>query len=383
MRRIHLDLDDNLFPGSRASIYLNAASVALMPRPAEEAILAWQRDLARHGTLHFDEEAEKTVFDELRRLAARLLGAREDHVAVAPSATELLSSLAWAIMPAAGTNIVSTGGVFPTTVYPWARVARHTGAELRLVSGEGGIVRQDDLIAALDEKTAVVCISHVEYGTGQLFDLNLLAEAAHANSALLIVDATQSAGAIPIDLAATGIDALVTSGYKWLCGPFGVALLALTPELCERLDPGVIGFRSHRDMWDLRADRLDLPSGARRFEASTLGYGCAIGLARSIEVLLEIGTEAILAHDLALADLLIEGLTQRGAEIVTPTAGGARTPIVSARFSGRDSKLLAMELKHRGVIVSPRGDLIRFSPHLYNRVDDIEQALEEMDRCAQ
>ena len=382
MRKLHLDLDEDLFPGSRASTYLNAASVALMPRPAEEAVIAWQRDLARHGTLHFDEEAEKTVFDELRRLAARLLGAQKDHVAIAPSATELLSSLAWAILPPAGTHIVSTAGVFPTTIYPWARVARHTGAELRLVSGEEGIVRHDDLLAAIDEKTAVVCVSHVEYGTGQLFDLNLLAEAAHAHNALLVVDATQSAGAIPIDLATTGIDALVTSGYKWLCGPFGVALLALTPDLCQRLDPGVIGFRSHRDMWDLRADRLDLASGARRFEASTLGYGCALGLARSIEVLLEIGIEAILAHDLALADLLIDGLEKRGAKIVTPTAGGARTPIVSARFSDRDSQLLATELKHRGVIISPRGDLIRFSPHLYNRVGDIERALEELDRCA-
>lgn len=377
-----LSLADNLFPGSRTCTYLNAASVALMPRPAEEAVLAWQRDLARSGTHHFDERAEKTVYDELRRLAARLLGAQPDHVAVAPSATELLSSLAWAIMPAAGTNIVSTEGAFPTTVYPWARVARYTGAELRLVGGEGGIVRPDDLAAALDEGTAVLCISHVEYGTGQLFDLGLLAQAAHANDALLIVDATQSAGAIPVDLATTGVDALVTSGYKWLCGPFGVALLALTPELCERLDPGVVGFRSHRDMWDLKADRLELPSGARRFEASTLAYGCAVGLARAIEVLLEIGPDAIHAHDLALADHLIEGLRRRGTEIVTPAEGGARTPIISARFSGRDPKSLAAQLEGKGVIVSPRGDLLRFSPHLYNRRSDIEHALEELARCA-
>ena len=377
-----LALDDGLFPNSSDITYLNAASVALMPRSAEEAVVEWQRDLARAGTLRFDEQAERTVFDELRGVAARLFGVEPGEVAVAPSATELLASVAWAVMPPGESNIVSTRGIFPTTIYPWARVARHTGAELRLVEGRNGIVRHEDLIANIDDLTAVVCVSHVEYGTGQLFDLAGLADAAHAANALLVVDASQSAGAIPIDMATTGIDALVTSGYKWLCGPFGVALLIMASPVCERLDPGVVGFRSHRDMWELEADRLVLPHGARRFEASTMSYGCAIGLARSIEILLDIGTEAILTHDLALADLLVDGLRGRGAEIVSPVQGGARTPIVSARIPGCDSHTLASRLQEREVVVSPRGDLIRFSPHVYNRCEDIERAFEEIDRCA-
>ena len=180
-----IGLDDDLFPGRSDSTYLNAASVALMPRVAEEVVVEWQRDLARAGTLHFDEEAERTAFDELRGVAARLFGAEPGQVAVAPSATELLASVAWAVMPPIGSNIVSTQGVFPTTIYPWARVARYTGAELRLVEGHcdiehgdvdhGGIVRHDELVNSIDDQTVVVCISHVEYGTGQLFDLARLA----------------------------------------------------------------------------------------------------------------------------------------------------------------------------------------------------------------
>jgi selenocysteine lyase/cysteine desulfurase len=368
----------NDFPAADKSTYLNTASVALMYRDAEKAINNWQKDLAEFGTINFNEKAEQEVFDDLHVVFARLVGAQPEDIAVASSATELLASLAWAIAPGRRSNIVSTDIVFPSTLYPWARVARYTNCEVRLLKGENGHADQEELIRLIDDDTAVVCISHVEYGSGQRYDLGRIVESAHTHNALLVVDATQSAGAIPINAPASKVDALVSGGYKWLCGPFGVAVMYLAPHLQMKLDPGLVGFRSHKDIWDLQADRLVYPDNASRFEFSTMAYGCAIGLTQSIRYLLRVGVENILAHNLKLADLLIQGLEEMKAEIISPGNDEERTSIVSARFPGRHSYEIAQGLGEAGIVVSQRRDFVRFSPHLYNGTDDISRALEKL-----
>lgn len=369
------------FPASRRGAYLNTASVALVYSGAQRALTDWQVDISEHGTAHFDEQAEASVFDGLHDAAARLLGARPGDIAVGSNATELLGSLAWAVAPGAGSNIVTSEAVFPSTVYPWARVARHTGAEVRYAAGRRGVDPDDAVIDRIDDRTAVVCVSHVEYGGGHTYDLARLTRAAHDHDALIVVDATQSAGALPIDVIGTGVDALVTAGYKWLCGPFGVAFLYLARHLQERLEPGVVGFRSHRDMWDLRADRIDYPASARRFEVSTMAYGCALGLTESLRYLLRLGVERIAAHNSRLAAALTAGLRERGAEIASADSVVPITSsIVAARFPGEQSPKLAARLNGSGVVVSPRGDWVRFSPHLYNGDEDIDRALSQVDR---
>ncbi len=371
----------NEFPASRKSTYLNAASVALMYRGAERAAVEWQEDVASNGTIYFDEAAEEAVFEDLHRVSARLFNARADDIAVASSATELLCSLAWAVAPGPETNMVSTDVEFPSAVYPWARVARKTGFEIRLARGTNGYVKLDDVRRLVDSRTAVVCLSHVEYASGQRFDLTDLAEVTHAHGALLVVDATQSAGAVPIDVTASGVDALVTAGYKWLCGPFGAAVMYLAPHLQGDLDPGLVGFRSHKDVWDLKPDRLELSETARRFEFSTMGYGLAVGLTRSIDYLLQVGVDRVFEHNLRLANRLIEGLRKRNGEVLSPENEKERSSIVSVRFPGKESSEIARNLNDARVMVSARGGAVRFSPHLYNTVDDIERALDELDRC--
>ncbi len=378
MKRI---VDPEDFPASRKSAYLNTASVTLMYRGAEAAAAKWMADLATDGTITFDEAAEESVFGGLHRATAQLLNAREEDIAVGSSATELMASLAWAVTPDRTSNIVSTGIAFPSTIYPWIRVARHTGAEVRFAEGQGEYVDPDEVIELIDNQTAVVCISQVEYSGGQQYDLTRLARRAHEHGALLVVDGAQSLGAIPTDVTASGVDALVASGYKWLCGPFGVAVMYIAPHWQGRLDPGVVGFRSHEDMWDLQATRLELPEAARRFEPSTMAYGCAIGLAESIKYLLRVGIARIRDHNLHLADILIDGLRERRADILGPRTDEERTSIVAARFPGCDPAEMAQRLNAARVVVSARQSTVRFSPHLYNEPSDIERALEEIDRA--
>jgi len=367
------------FPTAGDRTYLNTASITLMYAGAREAVVAWFDKTAASGTSDFDENAEEIVFEDLRGATARLFNAKPADIAVGSSATELLASLAWAIMPGAGENVVGMDAAFPSVVFPWARVARETNAEVRLARARDLLVDPESVVDLIDDNTSAVCISEVEYASGQRYDVKRFAEVAHEHGALLVVDATQSAGAVPIDVAQSGADAVVSAGYKWLCGPFGAAVMYLTPALHGRLEPGTVGFRSHKNMWDLRADRVELPRAARRFEPSTMAYGCAIGLAAAVEYLLSIGIERIADHNRRLVEMIIEGLGARGGEVVTPAPLEERASIVAGRFPGKTSDEVAAYLGAAGVIVSSRNGVVRWSPHLFNDEDDIGRMFEAID----
>jgi len=368
------------FPAKEKWCYLNAASAALTYSRTAERIIEWQKDLAENGTLNFDEKAEEDVFDGLRRAAAELFGAQPSDIAAGSSATELLSSLAWALLPPKGSVIIGTDAAHPSTVYPWQRVARHAQCEFRMARSNGrGYVDPEELSAMINERTSTVVVSHVEYRNGQTYDLKHLAGRAHHYGAHLVVDATQSAGQVPIDVKDTGVDAIVSSAYKWLCGPFGVAVMYLAPSFQSKLDPGLVGWRSHRNMWEFRADRLEYPDTARRFEASTMAYGCALGLAEAIQYLNRIGVGRILAHNRHLADLLSNALQGKGATVISPERERERSSILTVDFPGRDTEGIARQLNARSIVVSYRMGAIRISPHLYNDEGDIEEMIDAVN----
>tara|TARA_Y100000817_G_scaffold50427_1_gene36171 strand:+ start:138 stop:1277 length:1140 start_codon:yes stop_codon:yes gene_type:complete len=367
------------FPSAKNFVYLNAANVALMYSGAEKCIQDWFKDVALNGSNNFNEDAEQNVFEVLHLAAARLINTSSKNISAGSSATELLSSLAWAVSPTKDQNVVSTRIVFPSTVYPWQRVANSTGCEVRLANENNNFVNVDDIIDLIDQNTKVVCVSHVEFSNGQAFDLDLLSQAAHEHDALFVVDATQSAGVIPIDVKKTPIDVLVAGAYKWLCGPFGAAFMYITSELLDKLEPGLVGFRSHENMWDLNASRLEYSKDAKKFEFSTMAFGCAIGLARSIDYLNTIGVKNIFDYNMQLCDILIEGLQSRNAVINSPLDKKNGSSIITAYFDGVDTETIIKSLKAAQIFVSNRAGSIRFSPHLYNNDIDIETTLTELD----
>lgn len=363
------------FPLTEAWSYLNAANVALMPMVAAKAVTDWQTDVALNGSNNFNDQAEDTAFDGLRVQGARLFNCHRDDIAGGSSCTELLNSVAWAVMPQQHENVVSTDIVFPSTIYPFTRVSHHSGCEIRLAKGRNEYASFDEIVNNVDQDTAVICISHAEYTGGQLYDLGALAEVAHTHGALLIVDATQSAGAVPIDAPAIGADVVIAGSYKWLCGPFGAALMYLAPRLQNKLEPGFVGFRSHRDMWNLSPSRLEYPDTAKRFESSTLAFGSIKGLEKSIEYLVDIGIERIYEHNIALADRLIEGLAGLDIEVVSPMNLPERTSIVTCRLDGFDPLKIVQNLKARNIVAQKRQEFVRFSPHCYNNAADIDRAI--------
>ena len=323
------------FPSLDDICYMNTASIGLMSRSALAEEEKFQRQLGLYGTTWFDEPTEVGVLEQARREGAALLGASADQVAVTTSVTEALLQIAWSLRPESGSNVVSIDLEFPTVTYPWMRVARDTGAEVRLVSAAGDPAKLsfEGLAEAVDQRTAAISVSHVQYSTGFRYQLEELSELAETNGALLVVDASQSLGAVPIDLSSVRIDALLCTGYKWLCGPFGAALCYVGERLLERLDPPFVGWKSAVDPWSLHASSLRLASSVvERLEYATMSYSAAVALAAAIRQISVIGADRILEHNLKLASTLTEGLEHLGAEVITPREDERRSGIVTARF---------------------------------------------------
>jgi cysteine desulfurase / selenocysteine lyase len=366
------------FPALAELTYLNTASVGLVPAPVQTKAEEFDRDVAVRGTVALDEEAEIAVFEGTRASAARLIGAEPDEVAITASATLALGQIAWYLRPGRGDNVVSVDLEFPSSTYPWLRVAEDTGAEVRLVQrrAEPEGLSLEDVAAVVDRRTKVVCVSHVQYATGHRLDPARLAALAHEHDALLVLDASQSAGAVPIDVRADDVDFLVATSYKWLCSSFGAAICYVRSELVGDFRPPFVGWRSAEVPYALDAVDMKLPASARKLEFSTSGYGAGVALGSAIEYFLAAGIDRVLAHDLALASRLREGLEELGAEILTPREDERRIGIVTARFPGQDGEGVAARLNERGVVVSPRFGSTRYSVHAFNDESDVDRALE-------
>jgi len=375
------------FPACKQWVLLEAANVTPTAKRCHAATAAWQESVHLKGAAIFNDDQEAQAFDPLREQVARLLNCRPQDVAGGSSCTELLQSLAWAmaLLPPKGSNIVGAAACFPSTFYPFARVAEHTGAEVRLAPCDDDFVTSEEaLLALINEHTSVVALSHVEFTSGQLYDLPRIAARAHEVGAKLVVDGSQSVGMVPIDVQQYEhyADALSTTGYKWLCGAFGGAFMYVAPSL-QDLSPGLVGFRSHVDMWEPDVSRLVYPEGAKRFEFATMHFGSALGLAKAVELLVDLGPERIWQHDMRLRDYLCAKLQQNlGNKVaVASPQGKARSAIVSLKLPGASVEDVVERLQADfSIKVTHRGPFLRVSPHIYNGSADLDALVNALER---
>src|ERR1039457_1979754 len=322
------------FPVLDRLTYLNTASAGLVPASVVTPAHEFELELAQAGTTRMDEDTEIGILDDAHRGAAVLFGASPDTIAIATSFTEALNQVAWWLRPGRGQNIVSSEVDFPSVTYPWHRIAEDTGCQVQLV----GVLDDPDsfdlnkIAGSVDSATAAICISHVQYLTGHLLDLGELAALAHDNGAVLIVDATQSAGLVPIDVTASGVDVLISGSYKRLCSTFGAAVCYVRPAL--------MGWRSTEHSYSLDARWLPLAATARRMEYSTMSYAAAIALGRAIGYISGLSLAEVAGHNRDLASQLADGLAQRGARLLTHAtrpAAPARSPPASPATTARPS----------------------------------------------
>lgn len=331
------------------SLYLNTASFGLPPTPAWDTLQSVLADW-RAGRTSFEGWGEFT--ESARRSFAKLVGVPTDWIAVGANTSSMVGLVASSLPD--GARVVSAEPEFTSLLWPF--LAQGRGIEVACVE-VGGVAE------AIDERTDVVAVSAVQSLTGELAGLDAVIDAASAHGALVVVDATQACGWLPID--AGRIDVLACSAYKWLCSARGTAFMSVRPDARERLTPHAAGWYAGEDPYSsYYGAPLRLGSGARRFDVSPAWFSWA-STAPTLELLLEIGVDAIHEHDLRLANSFRAGLG-------LPAGDSA---IVSAELPEAEERLRGTR-----VMAAARAGLLRTSWHVHNTDDDVDELLRLLGR---
>jgi selenocysteine lyase/cysteine desulfurase len=332
------------------TLYLNTASYGLPPDPAWEAFQAVLADW-RGGRTSWEGWGDAT--ESARASFARLVGVPTDWIAIGANTSSMVGLVA-ASLPD-GARVVSAEPEFTSLLWPF--LVQERGIEVECVPVA-------EVADAVDERTDVVAVSAVQSATGELADLDAVIDAANAHSALVVVDATQACGWLPVD--ATRIDALACSAYKWLCSPRGTAFMSVKPELRDRLTPLAAGWYAGEDPHSsYYGAPLRLAQDARRFDVSPAWFPW-IATAPTLDLLLEIGIDAIHEHDVRLANRFRAGLG-------LPPGDSA---IVSAELPKAEERLRGTR-----VMAAARAGLLRTSWHVYNTDADVDELLELLNRA--
>jgi selenocysteine lyase/cysteine desulfurase len=374
-----------LFPGTRELVYFNAAAQGLLPTPTVETMGRVARAQSERGIMSHFENMD--VVEAARQAAARLIGCTTEHVAFTAGTADGISKLAEGLDWRERDEVVLCDLEFPANVYPWAAQQKH-GARVRLVTSVEGRIEAGRLIEAIGPRTRVVAVSHVQFGSGYRIDLPPLADACRRHGAILVVDAIQSLGVVPLDLE--GIDALAVEGRKWLLGPPGCGLLYVAPGLLERLRPGTLGARSVRNPDDLlqysgwldAEGRIDLQPrlqpGSLRFEGGYPNVVGIAGLGRSLQLAEEIERDFIRRRIAELVARFVERLEAAGFAIYGPRTPGERAGIVSFELPAGDPESLFHHLNREGYSLAVREGRIRVAPHVYNKEDEVDAVVQRI-----
>ena len=228
--------------------YMDHAAVGPLPAVTRDAIADWLQTATLHGDVHWMSWYEKV--ESLRTLAAKMVHAQDQEIALIPSTTSGINIVADGFPWERGDNVVTLANEFPSNLFPWLN-QQSRGVETRLVPVDHGIVDLDRLDRMCDDRTRLVSASWVGYATGYRIDLRQAVEIAHRHGALFFLDAIQGLGVFPLDVKATGIDFFSADGHKWMLGPEGAGLFYSRQEHLSRLKPLGVGWKSVKTRFNL------------------------------------------------------------------------------------------------------------------------------------
>lgn len=361
------------YPDLDSGIFFNAASHGLLP--LRSALAAADLTVRRNRPGGFEEGELGRALVWCKAEVARLLDVERDEVTLAPNTSfgmNLGAALAAAGEPG---TIVLPDGEFPANVYPWMALEER-GFELCRV-GTDALGRPDPerILERLErEDVRVLALSAVQFATGYLADLEAFGRVCRKKDILFVVDAIQGLGVVPLHPADLDIDLLASGGQKWLCSPWGSGFVWMESRHREAFDPPMpswLSFEASLHFGDVTDYRWAFVDDGRKFEPATLGLQDYLGLGRSVELLLEIGPERVREHVHRVHQPLLEWIDRTEvARLVTPRDPARRAGIIS--FQIPEMERTARLLRNRGVHFAVREGVIRFAPHFYNTVAEME-----------
>jgi kynureninase len=355
------------FPILEHTTYLINHSLGAMPAAAEERMREYARTWAERGIRAWGEgwwTMPVTVGDQI----GRIIGAAPGTVCMHQNV-----SIAEAIVLSCFQESERNRIVFEAANFPSVRYVYQAQRHLEVVACE----TLDELLASIDERTLLVPVQHVLFKSAEIQNVEAIVARAHDAGAFVVLDAYQSAGTVPLDVAALDVDFAVGGSVKWLCGGPGAGWLYVRPDLIGRLEPAATGWQAHARPFAFEPE-LEYADGIARFLTGTPNVPALYAATAGYDLIEEIGVQRIRANSLRQTDLLIGEAEARGFEIRSPRQHERRGGTVTMYVP--EFEAVHRELGERQVLCDFRSDAgIRLGPHYYNTDEDIVHALDEIE----
>lgn len=356
------------FPVTDNSVYLNTAAAGPLARSTAQAGAAYYEQMMNDGDLHWDEWLAKR--EEVRAKVARFINAEPDEIGFTTNTSSGMNVIVDALEKHG--EVVSCDLEFPVTTIPWM----HRRIPVHLVKSVDGVVRPEDLSAAMNTRTGVISISYVQYSNGFRSNLDELgnSKARHA----LVVNASQAAGAFEIDVKRMKIDALCTSGHKWMRSGYGSGFVYLSRELQAASHQRAIGWLSVQDPYAMRNNEVHLRHDlSSRSELGCPHFAGIFALGASIEMMQAIGPTRIEARALELNRRLTTRLSETSWKVLSPLSSeehrSAETLVAAENPAQVVSKLASQK-----VFVTEKPEGFRMATDFFNNEDDIERFIDAL-----
>ena len=357
--------------------YFDHAAVSPLPQPTADAISTWCNQATLQGDTVWPEWNRQV--GNVHQVAASLLGAQADEIALVPSTTAGISLVAEGFPWQPGDNVVTLANEFPSNIYPWMNLSDR-GVETRRVEvAPDGRVDLDRLLAACDQRTRIVSVSWVSFSSGFRLNLPTVVEAIRNRGIYFFLDAIQGLGVFPLNLGQIPIDFLAADGHKWMMGPEGAGIFFVRKEHLDMLRPLGVGWNSVTHSHDFSKIELTLRPAASRYEGGTQNMAGFLGLGASLRLLQRFGVSPgrspVADRIVEITDYACEQLRAAGTDVVTIREPEHSSGIVAFRTPGHDHHAIRTYCLQQGVALSHRNGCLRISPHAYVNEEDVDRLI--------
>lgn len=358
------------FPITGRVAYLNAAEGSPIPKLAAQEAKRFYDEALAEGEAAWEKWLGR--MEEVREKAAKLINAEKDEIAFTLNTSHGMNLIAGMLVGRG--EVITMEDEFPSSTLPWL----NKGFKVKFVKPRNNVYGLESIGRALSGKTKILVTSHVQYATGFKQDLAGLGRLCESRGLIYVVNATQSAGAMPIDAKEAKIDFLVFSGLKWPMAGHGIAVLYVNRKWHGKLKYPFAGWRSVKRPELMDNKNLDLKPSALALEVGCPHFPSIFALGGALDLLNAVGKDNVERRIYELGDRLAEGLRKLGLSVLSPLEREHRSGITLVKV--KNPTWVVEELSRRGVVVSARGGGLRVSAHIYNDERDVDRLVEELKK---
>lgn len=366
------------FPILQKKTYLNSCSLGALSLRSMRGLETFMEMWNEWGA-HAWYEIWLGEIAAVREKFASIIGAQLHEVAIAPSVSAALSSIATALDYSKRNKVILADMDFPTLTYQWL-VKERLGVQCEFVESPDRIYTPPELFEEkVDSQTALVATSRVFYTSGYIQDVRAVADIAHKHGAYVLIDDYQGTGQIPLDVVSMDIDFLVTGSLKWLMGGPGLALVYIREGLIPQLQPTITGWFGHREQFKFKTREFEFRQEATRIEMGTPAVPSIYTASGGLDIVKEVSVERICERTRYLTNDLVARAREKGWNVHAPIEPERRSSIVMLELERPEEIVHA--LVDRNIITDSRPGLLRVSPYFYNTIDEnalVIDAIEEI-----